>query len=515
MKITLHRNVKVLRYSVLATLQVYENRPDVVALLKKTVANPIGMPERLLAYLDYAGLWDKPSQLLTEQGQKLLDTQKMLSVERGIYSIWYTDQDELLGTRPILLKRVEASTLKNWDQHVPRHKAHALNLTLLKEIYIANPTGKALTFIQSVNVEVHKPVEQESVMQLQWELQLQPDQSLQSTVTLSGRLTLPSDKDKSQQSIVMDQPLVLHDVQPVDLDRLYADISHGNGQLWDTALSRSSTDLPNDASWSALDHFEMDYQLYTPLHTRDAGDFNRTELAQYPIMPRDAETASRWQSAWIEQAFKDKYYTLDEIARLQRVWCAHPAVSKYRLLPQDSASIMTQISRQRAPASFWHIAAIHDLTPTHTRPFQYPFTLDNNDAFLVDDFLKKMTLGHAIEYCIYVDRHFKDDNHVQNLRLIQDQLNAKKGIIMTSEPAPPHPPSDWEIKKIQKTADNHDRYWLLRSSEQWLCWKCSTSLDFFSRGPVSHRVKGTPTFTPMTIPKLPQFLQNELQGFRS
>ena len=515
MKITLHRNVKVLRYSVLATLEVYENRPDVVALLKKTVANPNGMPERLLAYLGYAGLWDKPSRMLTEQGQKLLDTQKMLSVERGIYSIWYTDQDELLGTRPILLKRIEASTPKSWDQHAPRHKAHALNLTQLKEIYITIPTGKELTFMQTITVEVHKPAEQESVMQLQWELVQKPQQSLQSIVTLTGRLTLPSDKDKNQTASVMDQPLVFHDVQPVDINRLFSDVSHGNAQLWDTAISRSSADIPKNASWSALDQFEMDYQLNTPLRTRDAGDFTRSELEHYPIMPKDAETASRWQSAWIEQAFKDEYYAQDEIDRLQREWCAHLALSKYRLLPLDSASLMSQISRQRAPASFWHIAAIHDLTPTHTRPFQHPFTLDNNDAFLVDDFLKKMTLGHAIEYCIYVDRHFKDDNHEQNLRLIQDQLNAKKGIIMTSEPAPPHPPSDWEIKKIQKTAYNHDRYWLLRSSEQWLCWKCSTSLDFISRGPVSHRVKGTPTFTPMTFPKLPQFLQNELQGFES
>lgn len=513
MKITLHRKVTVIRYSVLATVHLFESRPDVAALLKKASEQPNGMPERLIAYLDHAQLWDKHSQLLTPQGQKLLATQKMVSVERGIYSIWYTKEDELLGTRPILLKRIEASTPQNWAQNEHRGKSYDLNVTELKEAYITSSTNNELTSLQRVDVEVCKPADEEAVMQLQWELDQSTSQSLQSTITLKGRLTYSGEKDQNKHNSIAEHQLVFRDVQPKDLNRLYSEIAHGNDQLWDSNQGRARTEIPDQPTLKVLAQFEIDQQLSTPVLTRDSGDFTHAELERYPLMPISAETAQRWRSSWIEQAFKDKYCSLDEIARLQQMWCAHPALSKYDLHPLESGTLITQINRQRAPASFWHISAIHDLTPTHMRPVQHPFTLENGEVFHVADFLKKMTLGNSIDYCIYVDRYFKDDNHEQNLRLIQDELNAKEGLIITSEDAPPNPPSGWSIKKIQQSVNNHDRYWLIRSSDQWLCWKCSTSLDFFTRGPVSHRVKGTPTFTPMTIPVLPRFLQNELQGF--
>ena len=100
--LTLARTVQLKRYPVIAKVMFLRERPDLVSLLKGVQNKPADMPPRLTAYLKREALWDESG--ITDKGQQVIDSGLFEAKERGLYHIWYTDNDPLLGTRPVMMQ---------------------------------------------------------------------------------------------------------------------------------------------------------------------------------------------------------------------------------------------------------------------------------------------------------------------------------------------------------------------------------------------------------------------------
>jgi len=115
MKISLERTVTLIRYSILGSLRVREERPDIKTLLEQVERTGI-RNDRLLSYLKKIKLL-KDGTSLSHEGERVRETGTVSSLERGLYSIWYVEEDPLLGTRPMLMHRCEGGKPANWTHH--------------------------------------------------------------------------------------------------------------------------------------------------------------------------------------------------------------------------------------------------------------------------------------------------------------------------------------------------------------------------------------------------------------
>lgn len=111
MQITLQRQVKAVCYQVLATVNVEQERPDLQRILKQVEGDLDRLPPRLIDYLEKETLIKNNS--LTKLGGKVIDSGKHSATERGIYQIWYLQEDAYLMQEPLLMQRVvESNTRK-------------------------------------------------------------------------------------------------------------------------------------------------------------------------------------------------------------------------------------------------------------------------------------------------------------------------------------------------------------------------------------------------------------------
>lgn len=105
LNLTLKRQVNLKRYPILARVTFLRQRPDLVAFLKAMVSSSSIIPLRLKAYLIKENLWDDTNNSITLDGQQVVKTGLFNALERNLYHIWFTDNDPLLGTRPVLMQR--------------------------------------------------------------------------------------------------------------------------------------------------------------------------------------------------------------------------------------------------------------------------------------------------------------------------------------------------------------------------------------------------------------------------
>ncbi|WP_413693094.1 hypothetical protein [Psychromonas sp. KJ10-2] len=122
-EISLTRTVKAISYKVLANLFISEERSDIKNILKQ-LQKGLKLPPRLMTFLTASGLYKNDE--ITQLGFDVIKTGTLLSKERGIYEIWYID-DNYFGKMPVAIQRIEESQshngknnrskqLHNWSQ---------------------------------------------------------------------------------------------------------------------------------------------------------------------------------------------------------------------------------------------------------------------------------------------------------------------------------------------------------------------------------------------------------------
>lgn len=510
----LNRKVHVRRYPVIAQVTFNRARPDLVSLLESMESGAENMPPRLKVYLEKENLWSEETSELTHKGESVKNSGLYAATERGLYHIWYTNNDPLLGTRPVLLQRDTAFFEPNSNSWLKGEAANQSDfrvgvereIELIEEVFDgqSNKQINKKLFLSKIEPEVICSPEREAVLELSWDL----DQAV-STVSLAGQLDIlsfhkhksnnkPEKIDTSMESFSEYLPNVMEC------------IAGEFGGSWDRLDQRMAVDLESVQQYpKAIDCFRVGSKNFSGFKT-EYGTFESVLAKHLPIKPVDQTDAEQWHQKWLEDYYA-KSYQASEIARQQQVkWLDSSPLSSFELGLKDGTTLLGSLIKEKTPASYWRVAAMADLTPSKSNKLMMPISLVSGDNIDLQVFMNQLAGGNTIEKMVYSDRYVHTKRQSRNLKLVAEHLNDVDGLLMTLEAQRGQQatlPENWECEVFQKKHDNHGRYWILVGTSQIYCWECTIGLDFIRETNTGFVVDGTPGFTPKEVKELPRYLQ--------
>ncbi|WP_281221847.1 hypothetical protein [Photobacterium sanguinicancri] len=516
--VRLSRQLNIKRYPVIATICLLQKRDDVVSLLKQAQQNPSNLPIRLTSYLKMEGLLNNENTL-TNKAKRVCTTGKMPISERGLYHIWYSDNDPLLGTRVLLIQRDNAFK-------EPKHKILHKGRDAAQSTFAINPpenTSKTLTVkfsgcekennnrlstedIISISPEVICSATDNKTLNLTWDLTLDS-----SSITLKGPLNILSGRDLKQ-----DSPIDFEYQQSEYFSKsptIFSSLAAYLGGHWKQQVMRASVPFALTKQYQGmLSQFSLNNYPKFKMETQH-GYFDYVNIHHLPVEPIQEE-ASQWHLAWLERYHASSFKETGIAEADQRTWLAQPALKQYKLVPLSGNNLIGTLSKEKNPQAYWHYSAINDLTPSLSSIAALPLTLIDKEPVDIKQLIKKLSLGKTCTKFIYSDRYIRTNRQQTLLKVIAQPLSSSDITIFTessdAEALAEKCPEPWNIESFSKHADNHDRYWIFQSNDHITAWKCTVSLDFLIGDDSNYYAHGYPTFTPIVIEQLPEYLQRVL-----
>jgi hypothetical protein len=183
-------------------------------------------------------------------------------------------------------------------------------------------------------------------------------------------------------------------------------------------------------------------------------------------------------------------------------------------VPLSGNDLIGILSKEKNSHAYWHCAAINDLTPSLSSIAALPLTLIDKEPVEIKQLIKKLSLDKPCTKFIYSDRYIRTSRQQSLLKVIAQPLSSSEITIFTelsdAEALAEKCPEPWNIESFSKRADNHDRYWIFQSNDHITAWKCTVSLDFLISQDSAYYAQGFPTFTPIVIEQLPEYLQRAI-----
>ncbi|EGR1174453.1 hypothetical protein HYO33_15055 [Vibrio parahaemolyticus] len=516
--LTLSRNVQLKRFPIIAKVTFLRDRPDLVSLLKGMQNNPVDMPPRLKAYLKRETLWDESG--ITDKGQQVIDSGLFEAKERGLYHIWYTDNDPLLRTRPVLMQRDTAffdPNMKGWKKGTDAARSEfqvkqPVQLNVLEESFVdRNKTEPKHYSLQlaSLEPEVICSPEKSAEIELEWTLDFS-----QSLVSLKGQLDMLQFKQNKTGSRPEALALSIDDFgdRLNDVMAAIAGEFDGDWLIEDRRLQASLESIQRYPS--AVQKLQIGSLNCSGLSTV-IGRFKSVQAKHIPIQPADQLDAEKWQRFWLEDFYSRKYHSSPEARKNQAQWLDHIALNDFELPLKEQQSLLSEISRESQPQAYWHVAAMADLTSSRSRKLRMPISLVNTDLLDLGELLQQLTGGEYIEHFIYSDRYVHTSRQSRNLNSVAAYFTDADGLLLTLDKQhgkEAELPDSWSREILQKQNDNHGRYWILVGTEHTWCWECSSGLDFIRESGGRFIVDGSPTFTPKEEAELPRYLQDQINN---
>lgn len=508
---TLSRNVKLVCLPLLGTLEVYVKRQDIADALEK-VNN---LPVRLLEYLKKLALIDH-SHELTVKGEEFLKTAQLPTIERGLFHIWFAENDPLLLNNPILIQRIDAFATKEINRYRP-YQGDA-NQYLTEQVVttkIAIENNKSITIepvrVTIKDIEVLCDTHSKANLPLSWPLKPQ------SEAILNGKLNieLPS-KGRGGKSTVVEKELSFNlPTSPNQFKEMVDSIASALNGQWRNhnryfALPFSETiDDKN-----TLDELTLKTLPFKTVNSTTLGSFEIQDHKPLSISPKDSQEGGKWLEAWCKHYYQQKHSALIHAEKAQLAWLSEPELISMDITPIQIDKMLGKLGAEGKAKAYWQAAAGFDLMPHLTAEFGVALTLDENAEFEVAKLINHLTNGRTIENIIISDRYFTTDNQQALLTSIAKKTGASRGIFVTLEQMyKKRLPENWSSQFINKSPDNHDRYWLFFTSVGLKCWKVSASLDFAREQHGQWIVHGTPTFTPLDKRDLPQYLHEIVEAY--
>lgn len=519
--LTLKRTVSLKRYPVVAKITFRRERPDLVFLLKGMQNHSADIPPRLTAYLMREELLDDSG--ITDKGQQVIKSGLFEAKERGLYHVWYTHNDPLLGTRPVMMQRDTAffdPNMQSWKKGPDAFRSEfrveqPLELNILEESFVdRNKTELKNISLQmtSLEPEVICSAEKSAEIQLEWTLD-----SSTSRLSLKGQLDMLQFNQKKQSSSHPDTlELSINDFGDRLNDVMDSIASEFDG-FWRPEKRCMEAQLEQIQSFhSAVQKFQIDHFNLSGLKTA-MGEFQSIQAKHIPIQPANQSDAESWHRFWLKEFYNRKYHSSAEARKQQAEWLDHPALSGFELPLKEQQSLLSELPRENQPQAYWHIAAMADLTPSRSRKLRMPISLPNQDSFELDELLQKLSGGEHITHIIYSDRYVHTSRQSCNLNHVAACLADADGLLLTLDKQhgkEAELPNNWSREILQKQSDNHGRYWILVGTKHTWCWECSSGLDFFTREKSRQLsvVEGSPTFTPKEVGELPRYLQDQINN---
>jgi len=508
---TLSRKVNLVCLPVLGTVEVYVKRQDIVDALKKVEELPI----RLVEYLKKLALIDRNNEL-TAKGQEFMNTALLPILERGLYHIWFAENDQLLLKNPILIQRIDAFATKNLNQY--RRYRGDINQYLTEQVITTNlviENDKSIS-IESAKVTI-KSIEvlcdtyNKASTSLNWQL------TAQSKAIISGKLNIEvSNKGRGNKSTPVERELSFN-----------LPTSHNQYiELMDSIGKQLNGKWNNQKQYFSLPFSETidkkntlnDLSLKTlPFETVNSTSFGSFEIEEHqplPITPLNSGDGEKWLEAWCKHYYQQKHKALIHSEKAQLEWLSQPELIAHDITPIQIDKMLAILGAEGKTTAYWQAAAGFDLMPHIAADYGVALTLDDNAEFELAKLINHLTNGRTIENIIISDRYFTIDHQQALLTSIAKKTGVSDGVFVTLEKMYKKKlPESWQPKFIDKSPDNHDRYWLFYTSGGLKCWKVSASLDFARENHGQWIVHGTPTFTPLDKRELPQYLHDIVEAF--
>lgn len=523
LNITLKRQVKTKRYPIVAQLTFKRERPDLVSLLGTVQRNPKAMPDRLKAYIQREKLWDSETLSLTAKGEDVIKTGHIDVKERGLYHIWYTDNDPLLGTRPLLIQRDTAfaePSYECWKSGTDaRNSEFKVSIQSPVNVLEAIYEGRNTTLSQhsftlvSLVPEVLCSAKASAILDLEWQLGF-----AQSKISLKGQLESLNLSRSNTNSEVRNFEGDFFDFEQYlpNLLKVIADKFNG---LWDEKTQRIGVEMEKIYQYhDALQTFEIKKQEFSDVVTAQ-GTFNSAQIARLPIRPINQNEALRWQKTWLNTFHSQNYHNSADARDKQSQWLDHMAIADFNLPLKRGQELLECFTRDKQPKSYWHVAAIEDLSPSSIEKQKLPITLVNSETFDIRHLIRQLTNDALIHRVIYSDRYVHTNKQISNLNNIASNFKGTEGLLMTlnnsKEKRSTAFPANWVVKHFDKQSDNHGRYWIFIGASYTWCWECTSGLDFICNTDKGCIVDGTPSFIPKNETELPSYLQQTINKIRT
>lgn len=508
---TLNRKVNLVCLPLLGTLEVYVKRQDIVDALGKVAELSI----RLLEYLKKLALIDCNKEL-TARGKEFLKTGLLPTLERGLFHIWFAENDQLLLKSPILIQRINAFATKDLDQY--RSYRGDINQYLTEQVITTNlaiENNKSIS-IESVKVtiksiEVLCDIHNKASASLNWQL------TAHSKATLNGKLNIevPSKGRGNKSSSVGKEfsfNLPTNHNQYIELMDSIGKQLNGkwNNQYQYFSLPFSETIDEK----KTLNSLSLETLPFKTVNSTSFGSFEVEDHQPLSISPMDSSDGEKWLEAWCKHYYQQKHNALIHAEKAQLDWLSQPGLTPHDITPIQIDKMLAILGTEGKATSYWQAAAGFDLMPHLAADFGVALTLDDGAEFEFPKLINHLTNARHIENIIISDRYFTSDHQQALLTRIAIKVGVSKGLFVTlKQMYKKKLPESWQPKFIDKSPDNHDRYWLFFTSAGLKCWKVSASLDFAREHNRQWVVHGTPTFTPLDKRDLPQYLQDIVEEY--
>ena len=381
LKVTLIRQVDARRFTFLAKLQVWHERPDIQNILQKLQTEHFAsLPKRLQKYIEQEKLVEQSA--LTEKGENVLETGCFPTLEQGIYNIWYVQQDSLIGTCPIVMQRILATDNPNAFmgklQTLPDELEFNQAMPVIEAIdkALENESSTPIN-IERLKIQDHQGIRGETcLITLTWHW----DDILknQSQTQLEGVIDVPlynnnnrQDNKRAKNNSVNYNSVEFDLSQSYDSELtpvLIALLQQTANMAWQVAHQRAAMTLEQLAQYQKncpqiKTEFMLDELTVENFDSEQYGHFASAKIEQLPVMPATPADAKSWTQQLLIEDWKKEYQRENDLLDSQRKWYEHLAIHPYALQSRQAYDWIPQLSPQQDAEAFWHIAAPFDLNP--------------------------------------------------------------------------------------------------------------------------------------------------------
>ena len=504
----LRRNVKIECVQVFGRLVIERKRSDIQKILQRFLKGE-NLPKRLFTFLQRIQLIERRN--LTDKGKKVLDTGTLPTEERGLYYVWYTCDDPLFKTRPLLIQRETSyfePNIKRYQSLQAEYSKYAVDEACLVQIWNEHDSGKGA--IENVVIGSFTPEKVgESVfldsLKLDWKLSAKD-----SNIQLKGHLKIGGRTNNGQFKLgVKNHHLSLPSKEKKEhWNSIMQSISDSVGGSWNKEHQRIQIDLNkiDDSSLRQKAIVDFMWSRWQRTVITSIGEFDST-IHNMPFIPYEKDV-EEWQESWVQQHYQSNYQVASSSRKDQALWLSHPALQSFSM-QMWSVEEMLQRMRKRQTTAFWHIATMQDLIPANVKVKRNSWALQAGSTLSKRQFWERLSCEHEIIGLVVADRYARNYQEQLDHLLSYCSSDVEVDIWSLEEPN-----RSWVWHKTERIAETHSRYWIIKTKEREYCWVVDNSLSFLDTiaDPENMQVKGGTHWTPILRKDLPSYLKEVQQG---
>jgi len=480
MHATFIRDIKIKTAIAYLVFEKEQDRSDIVSFLNGNKFEDDLINERVKTYLRKLHILDE-SDSLTKKGERIKQTGKLFIREEGKYQIWFTENDDFLGTKILYFERISPQKETTINK---------INVDFEEENYflpIKNNEFSILKLIIETDNIYGQIKNDVSNIELIWEWK-----NLESSYFFfSGKIN--------------DNPIKKREIEcNKELEEYILKIF----PEWDYNHQRLKIEFRNIINEDERRSFKTSYS------NNNQSGFKEIEFIDIPIMPFDKQDAIKWRNWFIEQEIKKDYYLKYDFEKLVKEINNKEGFSAYK----DTFSVpdITEFrdnvynkDRAKQSASFWHLSAPDDLNPDVEKKYilkslEYASDEEISLAEIVKGLIENTK--NEINAVFYYDKYTYTDKQQKNLVAFFnafENVEDKRKFLITITHFKGKKRSNIinkntninviDVKNIFQGKTQHNRYIILaKNKEKYTVWELPASFDFieFDENEVTFSTKG-------------------------